>query len=83
MLLTRPSNHSSIIMVLSYGPEISSLVWGAAQYVDRILKGKKPSELPVQQPSRLQLVLNLKTAKDLGLAISPALQARHAYVFLC
>jgi putative tryptophan/tyrosine transport system substrate-binding protein len=61
---------------MSYGPEIGSLVWGAAQYVDRVLKGEKPSELPVQQPSRLQLVLNLKTAKHLGLAISPALQAR-------
>jgi putative tryptophan/tyrosine transport system substrate-binding protein len=62
--------------LMSYGPEIGSLVLGAAQYVDRILKGEKPSELPVQQPSRLQLVLNLKTAKHLGLAISPTLQAR-------
>ena len=61
---------------MSYGPDIPSLVQGAARYVDRILKGEKPVDLPVQEPTRLQLVVNLKTAKTLGLTVPPALLAR-------
>src|SRR5262249_22645389 len=53
--------------LMSYGPDVRILVQQAALYVDRILKGEKASELPVQQPIRLELIINLKTAKALGL----------------
>jgi len=60
----------------SYGVNIVDLVRSAAGYVDRILRGDSVSELPVQEPTKLELVINLKTAKSLGLAISPVLLAR-------
>jgi putative ABC transport system substrate-binding protein len=61
--------------LLSYGVSNVDLFRQAAPYVDRILRGAKPSDLPVQQPTRFQLVINMKTAKALDLAVPPALQA--------
>jgi putative ABC transport system substrate-binding protein len=62
--------------LISYGPDYIDLYRRAAGYVDRILKGEKPAELPVQAPSKYELVVNLKTAKALGLTIPPAVLAR-------
>jgi putative ABC transport system substrate-binding protein len=62
--------------LLSYGPDRADLFRRAAAYVDKILKGAKPSELPVEQPTKFQLVLNLKTAKALGLVVPETFVAR-------
>jgi putative tryptophan/tyrosine transport system substrate-binding protein len=60
----------------SYGPSLSELFRRAANYVDKILKGAKPADLPIEQPTKFELVLNLKTAKSLGLPISRDFQLR-------
>jgi ABC-type uncharacterized transport system substrate-binding protein len=62
--------------LLSYAPSNIELFRGAATYVDRILKGAKPSDLPVQEPTKFELVVNLKTAKALGLTVPLTLLAR-------
>ena len=62
--------------LISYGPDYVDQFRRAAVYVDRILKGDKPSDMPVQAPTKYELIINLKTAKTLGLTVPPALLAR-------
>jgi putative ABC transport system substrate-binding protein len=62
--------------LMSYGPDTPALARRGAHYVDRILKGAKPAELPIEQPSKFLLAINLKTAKSLGVDVPPSLLAR-------
>ena len=61
---------------MSHGPSLVELVRRSAWYVDKILKGAKPSDLPVEQPTKFDLVINLKTAKTLGLTIPKSVLVR-------
>ena len=62
--------------LISYGPNVPDLFRRAGDYVDKILRGAKPANLPVEQPTKYELVINQKTAKALGLEVPPSLLAR-------
>ena len=62
--------------LISYGPSITEMIRRSAMFVDKILKGVKPADLPIEQPTKYELVINLKTAKALGLTVPSSLLSR-------
>jgi putative ABC transport system substrate-binding protein len=71
--ITAPGNHGGL---MAYSTDFYEIHRRSAFYVDRILKGARPGDLPIEQPTKFQLVINLKTAKTLGLTIPPSLLMR-------
>jgi putative tryptophan/tyrosine transport system substrate-binding protein len=61
---------------MSYAPNYTELYWRAADFVDKILKGAKPADIPVEQPTKFEFVINVKAAKQIGLTIPPNVLAR-------
>lgn len=70
------SEYADAGALMAYGPSLRAIYWRGATYVDRILRGARPNDLPVEQPSIFELVINLRTAKALGLELAPTLLAR-------
>ena len=62
--------------LMTYGPNLADVYWRAVTYVDKILQGAKPADLPVEQPTKFDLVMNMRTAKALGLTIPPSVLIR-------